>query len=775
MNTSGRITKHDEVGELTEKIRIEQLYADIAPAEGRDSLAAWKQGLASLTWAQGGFSLAGRLAALLGPVHMTVAVQGRLVGAATADPRGWVELETAPSDQILVGDIFVVGSRPLPSAGITCLCRHPARPQVLVAATADGRLLFVDAELSANLSIIGQLALPVPAVSLVVSGNRLIALTALPDQELLVLELAETGLGVAAVTRIALPTSLVDLAEGDQDFLWGLRENGIIYRLRLIGTEGTPAASEAPTAVCLEEHCRLRRQVVVSAGIQQIALSIYRALKSRIYSLWRLFASRGEFRSFAYDGRFFWAVRDRGRHRSASLLMLYDGAGRLQRAFSVWPEASVTSLNSFHSGLWVVDREHDRVHRCHMADTMQPVAGGPLVSGSHPGYLPAGTSRTANIHDLCLLYVGGVGSQRAHRYDVDQLKPLVGYLSPQGDVQDIFMDGFLMLAQYSPLLNGRTFSPDLRGQPSRQRDWSALFDEYFHPQCNLMALDGCAGDIARQLNLTVAGCKLKVVLAIPTPDRRCLDWDERGRSLAESQNRVAAVAWAMLELLGRWRKVGFRWLELAGFYYMDEQGSYDDPVLQAFPGLCRQNGLSSFAIPGLTSTGMTEFTRAGFDGVALQSSQAFRKSLGRPPRYWLKCAGRIAREFGMGMEVELPYNVHETAGQKVVRDYLGMARIQGWAGAFKAYFQSYDLICQLASSSDPGCRALYDELYRFSRCSGAADGPPQTQSVDNQPVDWHQDFELAGVERAFRLNIEGNPGGLELTHLDLRPTTATDG
>ena len=167
----------------------------------------------------------------------------------------------------------------------------------------------------------------------------------------------------------------------------------------------------------------------------------------------------------------------------------------------------------------------------------------------------------------------------------------------------------------------------------------------------------------------------------------------------------------------RWGQAKFQYLKLAGFYYMTEQGAWNDPVLHTFPKLCKQYGLRSYAIPGITSTWITEFNRAGFDCVALQSSHAFWQPWGRPQHHLLKCAGRIAREFGMGMEVELTYNILEPAGQQKLRDYLTMASVQGWAGAFKAYFQSYNLIKDLADSKLPAYRKLYDDLYQMS-CLG---------------------------------------------------------
>lgn len=747
---------------MSGKIGFEQLYCDIAPVAGRDELHLIQKGVRPLTWSQGSFSLGGNLYNPYGPGEIGLKLKGCLKPAATGSQAGWIELETSPPGISPVADIIVAGSRPLPSPDITCICRHPVNPDLLLAAAQDNRLLFLDSALNANLSLASQTMMPGLIVSMAASGSRIIALSGESQPALLIMALDGTGLKVIDITRVSLTVGLVALAEDDAEHVWGLSPTGVIYRMQIyIGGIGPGARA------VLTEQCRLRKKKFVSAGIQQMGLSIYRAIRNRNYSLWRLFSDRGAFRALAYDGRYFWVLRTGGRRGSSCLLSLYDVSGNLLQVFTTWPEAAAAGLSFSHHGLMMVDREHQLYHHAHIMDPMLPVAGGPLVRGSHPGYLPAGTSATAGIHDLCLLYVGGEGSQRVHRYDEDKLRPLVGYDGATGLMEEAFMDGFLLLAQYSPLLNGRAFATDLKGPPSRREDWVALFDEYFHSSANLAALDACAGELVHRLPLEAARFRLKVVLALPVPDPRCTDWDQKGTSLADPERRLEVLTWAMQDLIGRWDRTKHRWLDLAGFYYMNEQGSYDDPLLHAFPTLCRQYGLKSFAIPGITSTWMTEFSRAGFDGVALQSSHAFRKPLGRPPKYWLKCAARIAREYRMGMEVELPYNVLEPAGQAIARDYLDMARLQGWAGGFKAYFQSYNLIYQLARSVDPACRSLYEDLYKFSRLSRIREEQPVVLFQGALPVEWEGRTSGEGGESCFRLNIEGHRGDFQINRLSV--------
>ncbi len=741
------------------------LWSDIAPPEGRAALERGPVDKSRLSW-NGSFSFGGP--GKKSNQEQGVELRGKVTPVQFDDTAVWVDLETSPAVFPLVNELFLVGSRPLPRPDITCICRHPLRSEILLAATGDAKLLWLESDLRANLNIVNTSDLPAPVVSIVCSGSRIAALAHHPYESLLVIGLGDrpNDPGILPFQPIKLDTHLNALAENDGKSVWGLNSAGVIYMIQLGSGEKSDPEPSREVNLSLNEFTRLKGSPFLKTGLKSLALSIYRAFRGKEYSLWKLFSGRGSYRGFAFDGRYFWAFRSNHDH-SSSMLFMYNQAGELLRGFTTWPEVAIASLNFAHNLLMVTDRKQNLFHQYYLADSMQPVDGAPLVGAGHPGYLPAGVSAVGGIHNLCLLYVGGQGKAGIHRYDIDSLKPLAAYMSKEGVIQDQFMDGFLMLAQYSPLLNGRTFAADLKGPPSRQEDWTALFDEYFQENSNLDALEQCAGEMVRLHQPGMTGLCFKIVLAIPTPDPRCTDWDQKGWSLAEPQKRIDAIDWAMQDLLGRWSKVGYKHLQLTGFYYMDEQGAWNDPVLKAFPVLCRNYGVGSFAIPGISSAWITEFERAGFNGIALQSSHAFWID-SYPPKYLLKCAAGIAREFGMGMEVELPYNVLEPGGREKLQDYLDMAEIQGWAGAFKAYFQSYNLIRDLAVSPDADCRQLYDDLYRLSQTSYHQSDSPLISFHGSIPVKWQGKCAPGHELGCFKLNIEGHMERFELTEITVK-------
>lgn len=744
---------------------VKNLHSDIAPAQGRRALEDWsgQPNQAALSWESSPYSIWGCIPGLQTGEIITLQLQGRIhsQNKAAASP-GWIEVETG-SGEPEVKDLFLVGTRPLPESNLTCICRCPADDAWLVAATDDNRLLLLSAGLPSNLRTLAQIHLKTPIMSMVCCGDRLLALEK-PDGRILHLIHCRSDHQsqpyLISGGRILLPEPITALAENDQFSAWGLTPQGAVFHLSIPDSQKAENSPALVMGWTMTLALRLGGSRSLMAGLADHTRRMVDAVK-RGWPPWvGQGFNQGRFLAMAYDGEFFWACRQRGRHPESHLLLQYDRFGKLRNSYSIHPDVSLSSLNSCHNLLLILDAKHGHLHQIYAADAMEAAACMKPAIQRHPGFLSAGSPVTGGIHDMCLLYVGGEGRNAVHRYDADKLKPLVGYISEDGIIQDAFMDGFLMLAQYSPLLNGRSFGVDLAGEPSRQEDWIALFEEYFHPAANLQSLDACAKQIKEHMDGRAAA--VKVVLGIPTPDRRCKAWDDHGLSLAAEENRVKVTRWAMRELIHRWGKAAFRHLVLAGFYYMTEQGTLNDAVLGAFPSLCRDYNLRSYAIPGITSSWMTEFKRAGFDGVALQASHAFWQPSGRPKRYLLKCAGHIAREFGMGMEIEIPYDVLSPDGCQRLRDYLDMAHIQGWNGAFKAYFQSYNLIKSLAESNDPVYRQLYDDLYAASRKARQTESPEVSSTVQ---VDGSASWTNNTAHSCLRLRIEGHRGGFGLNGL----------
>ena len=484
------------------KETVEFRECDAAPAEGRDALAG-EGGRQGFTWEREGFSVWGRVGGGRPSGQRTLNLSARLQGRPGSPPvLGWIELEVGPlKSGPAVVDLHLAGTCPLPRPDLTCISPHPETSGCLVAGTEAGQLMLLDARLPANLEVLGESRLPQPLVSLVPCGRRLLGLTAeFPRPTLQVIAVSPgrqppfTLLGA-----YRLPRPLIALAEYDHTGCWGLGRGGRVCRIELprsqrLDPPPPPAAGEELTLI---DVCRLGRPRWSIFAL--IGCRFCRRHRSRPGPAG---AVSDRMSVLAFDGRHFWTAGEPGQ------LLLYRPDGSFIRSFPAVPGAALSSLGWRHSHLLALDRAHRRLHLLHPADCLEPAAGltltGPprpsavdvhsslAAPRRHPGYLPPGSPASGGIHNLCLLYVGGEGREQIHRYDVGKLRPLLGYLGRDGKVVDLFLDGFLMLAQYSPLLNGRSFGVDLEGSASRREDWIALFDEYFHPRDNLAALDECA-------------------------------------------------------------------------------------------------------------------------------------------------------------------------------------------------------------------------------------------------------------------------------------------
>ncbi|MEQ8235893.1 MAG: DUF4855 domain-containing protein [Syntrophomonadaceae bacterium] len=744
------------------------LSCDIAPRQGRDALAG-KQGIIppeELQWMETDFSLGIDLLGLEAGDDFSVKLKARLdANGSDPQPSGWIELSASSHPHGIV-DMILLGTRPMPKDDLTCISRHPCSRDYLLAGSEDGCLLTLDARMPADLHILEEITLPVALRSLVCCGTDLLGLSANSSQLVQIKHLPGSpgAVDVPIVNTQELPLPLVALAENDAHSAWGLSAAGEIFQISISDQHRHAYSAGSGDGDC-RRVCRLQKGGFTSFNLEGWLRSTYRAVASGRFRWKSLLPQAGNLGGLAFDGRHFFSCVFRRNDGSGDVLRIYDQKGQLKKIFPTWPEAGANALSYCHAGLLVLDRRHQQLHLYHLADNLEPLAS--TRPGKHPGYLPAGSDRSGGIHNLCLLYVGGDRDRAIHRYDVTGLRPMVGWVDTEGNWLDSFMDGFLILAQYSPLQNGRAFSPDLAGAPARKEDWLALFEEYFAAGANLDALNSCAGQI-KESPVIENFRPIKVVLGIPCPDPRCREWDQNGHGLSGAEQRIEATRWAMCELMVRWAEKRYEHLCLAGFYYMSEQGVWNDPLLRQFPQLCYEHGLRSFAIPGITSAWMSEFSRAGFDCVALQSSHAFWQPFNRPRHFALKSAGLIAREFGMGMEVELPYNVTEQAGGDKLRDYLNMARIQGWARAFKAYFQSYRLIRDLAESPVPEVRSLYDDLYCLSREAGPLNQETRQGNGPELELEWSGQFAPGSQGLVGRFSCEASQGNFSVTGLSVK-------
>ncbi len=338
------------------------------------------------------------------------------------------------------------------------------------------------------------------------------------------------------------------------------------------------------------------------------------------------------------------------------------------------------------------------------------------------GWTLPGTDRTGGARHICLIYCSG-DSAKATNLDSAFFRPYAGHANRYMLVDDTLFDSFLFLP-YASAPGGRNFG--IAGTPSIASDWQSYLGQIFLPGYQLSALDSAVGLVRTQLKRPgTAG----VIIGIPYPSPKQTsfgDVDGSGRSLnfADAtngqQDRLAAVQWYIDQALQRWQAAGFRNLTLIGFYWYEESAPpTDEQVLMGTSAALHARGLRFFWIPYYFSPGFRNWGPDGFDCAMLQPNYSFTTIPVSQAATRLVPAALLAARYGLGMEMEVGYDLNDPAVRGRYLAYLVWGRKLGYArNSVISYYQNTDSFRQMAVSANPQIRMLYDETYRFVKGIG---------------------------------------------------------
>ena len=192
----------------------------------------------------------------------------------------------------------------------------------------------------------------------------------------------------------------------------------------------------------------------IRGSLKTVVKELYQATRARRVSLRRLHYRSGRCSGLAYDGKHFWSFSASG--QKPSILRLHDQDGRLLRSYSCHAPVTVSYLNYMHHQLLVLDQEHQQLHLYYLGDSMEAVACLAPFNTSHPGYITAGGPQTAGMHEMCLC----MSALKAGTLYTVMIRINCCLCWPISATRELFMTILwmaFMLAQYSPLLNGRSF------------------------------------------------------------------------------------------------------------------------------------------------------------------------------------------------------------------------------------------------------------------------------------------------------------------------------
>ena len=344
-----------------------------------------------------------------------------------------------------------------------------------------------------------------------------------------------------------------------------------------------------------------------------------------------------------------------------------------------------------------------------------------------------------SFSDMVLCY-GGSAHRTPYAWDKSRFADYVTYIDEDGREQWLF-DGFLFL-EFCNLNrgDGMYWSYCTGYSPGHNRSagkalWQEQIDYWFADGNGFNALEQAVKDAAGRLGKPAY--RRKVVMSIPDPILH-LQYDDTtsatsywgeldGRELdfSDPEDRVAACRWFIDEVIRRFRRSGFRYIELDGFYKIseeittpDEGWCYEmkkmDLVLPGVSGYLHDRNMKFYWIPYRHSPGYAKGKKFGIDFTWMQPNYFWHGD-----EYPFEDTMRWIKDAGVGMELEMDPKMFEGSPdcelyRERFREYMDNAVRYRLYGEYPfTYYVDTDGFRTLRASEAAEDVRIYNELCRF--------------------------------------------------------------
>ncbi|OGD19020.1 MAG: hypothetical protein A2W03_13440 [Candidatus Aminicenantes bacterium RBG_16_63_16] len=279
----------------------------------------------------------------------------------------------------------------------------------------------------------------------------------------------------------------------------------------------------------------------------------------------------------------------------------------------------------------------------------------------------------------------------------------LAYVDKDGRPRDRLFDGFLFLAINAP--SKRNFWDGKAGAA----DWDWWLERIFEPGRQLDALEGDARALESRLG---PAAPRKVIISIPRPP---VDADAAGQE--------AVVKDFVDRCVRRFGDKAYRRVALDGFYWFHEGvDGTNAGLVNSLSQDLRSRGLRLYWIPydvGHENRAHLLKWRMGslrFDGVWLQPNYFWAERNEKYAAQDLDDTVSFARSMSAQVEVEFDRGAYST-GWKLGRynHYLISADVYGYRNGPLMYYDGYLGYIKCGQSRNPVQRAVYDDLYWFTR------------------------------------------------------------
>lgn len=307
------------------------------------------------------------------------------------------------------------------------------------------------------------------------------------------------------------------------------------------------------------------------------------------------------------------------------------------------------------------------------------------------------------VSDLVLIYDGGL-----HRkpWTIERMRPYV--YRENAEKTEFLFDGFLFLEIFDNVKNIEYY-PGYSKNSAPKADWQSLLDTYFNEQKSFGALETILDSLAK--SGTVPLRKRKVVISIPTPINGFTGWgsiDGKALDFNKIDDQIAAEKWFIDEALIRWKAKNYKYLELVGFYWVDENaGKYENAITLTKQHV-QSKGMKFYWIPYFGATGGAKWKEMGFDYAYEQPNYFFNTTV---PYSRLKDACSFGGTYGLGMEMEFDYRVSQTEFEIRFDNYIqSFTENKIWELKPVAYYEGGGAWMSMASSTNAELKKMYQTL-----------------------------------------------------------------
>lgn len=316
--------------------------------------------------------------------------------------------------------------------------------------------------------------------------------------------------------------------------------------------------------------------------------------------------------------------------------------------------------------------------------------------------------------NLSLTYTFKYSSSDLARQTADKLLPYAGYLDANGKVKDFFFDSYLFLPCMGNGPSGARMHYD-PNNPTLAIDWTTYVEDTFVSGYNVDALESAFGTVKKELNDTET--KAGVFFTILYPSKKATSFGTLGgRSLdfSKTADRKYAIKWMIDEQMKLFNEKGYKNLDLVGFYWLEEaiMEEGDDELFLYASEYLHSLGLKFIWIPWFMSNGYDRHKELGIDVACMQPNLFWMQT----PDYERVIAScEISKDCGMGMEMEVAYNVSETEYYNRYLLYLEGGMKSGMMNEVKMYYHDFGVYYTACYSSDARMRSVYDLTYKYSK------------------------------------------------------------